>query len=183
MRSAAAFVMAVALAACGPAPDPGPPIAPARSLATPGWTMTSLTLYLPHQLIEERVATAELSAYVNRLKAEATTAFAGQPAGPGVSGAVIFIAQPDGKTRVWLETGDPGLSTAVREAVLAKLQTIAPPKVENGPVVAGLLFDVWGGGAEPEGMPMPLPGSWRRLLPEGGGFFDDVFVARVWEEG
>jgi hypothetical protein len=183
MRLSAALLTALALTACGPATDSRSTAAPARNLAEPGWNMTSMTFYLPYRLIEERVATAELTGYVNRLKAEAITAFAGQPAGPGVSGAVIFIAQPDGQTRVWLVTGDPELPTPVSEAILVKLKTVVGPKVENGPVVAGLLFNVWGGGAEPEGMPMPLPDGWRRLLPEGGGYFDDAFVARVWEEG
>ena len=184
MRATGALVIAASLAACGPA-TPEPPAAPTpvRSLATPGWRMTSTTLYLPYRVIEERVTTTELAGYINRLKAEAIAAFAGQPTGPGVSGAVVFIAQPDGHTRVWLLTGDPGLPTPVSEAVLARLKTVAAPKVENGPVVAGLIFDAWGGGAEPEGMPMPLPESWRRLLPEGGGYFDDAFVARVWENG
>lgn len=184
MRAFVVFSIAAALAACGPAtPEQPAPSAPVRSLATPGWTMTSTTLYLPYPVIEERVTTVELAGYINRLKAEAITAFASQPAGPGVSGAVVFIAQPDGQTRVWLLTGEPGLPTPIIEAVLARFKTVAPPEVTNGPVVAGLIFDVWGGGAEPEGMPMPLPDSWRRLLPEGGGYFDDAFVSRVWESG
>ncbi len=184
MRVAAVLAIVTGLAACGPAtPEPPASPAPVRSLATSGWNMTSTTLYLPHRVMEERVTTAELADYINRLKAEAIAAFASQPAGPGVSGAVVFVAQPDGQTRVWLVTGEPGLPMSVSEAALARLKTVAPPKVENGPVVAALIFDVWGGGVEPEGMPMPLPESWRRLLPEGGGYFDDAFVARVWENG
>ncbi len=176
-------LMAAALVALAPGvggcAEPDAPPAEARA----DWTMTSITLYLPDFIVGERVPVRDLAAYIERLKVEAADAFAGQTATTGMTGTIIFIVQPDGRSRVWIVSGEPGLDAAVSNAIAARLANVPTPRVSVGPVAAGLNFDAWGGGAPPSGMPMPIPESWRRLIPEGGVRMDDEFLAKVWRQG
>ena len=147
------------------------------------WTMTSITLYLPDFVISERVSAEALGRYINQLKVEAAKAFADQPTQAGVTGTIIFIVQPDGRSRVWIVSGEPALDATVSDAVTAQLAKTPTPRVSGGPVAVGVNFNAWGGGAPPPGMPMPIPDSWRRLIPEAGVRMDDDFLAKVWQDG
>jgi hypothetical protein len=181
MRAAAA-ILALALGACeGPAAADGPALA--QTPAPAGWRMSSVTLYLPDSVFEERISSADLADYIKRLRAEAAAAFASRSIGPGASGAVVFIIQPDGQSRLWLVSGEPAVDAAISEVVIRRLETVPAPRPKGGPVAAALIFDLWGGGAPPPGMPMPLPESWRRLIPEGGMRMDDDFLDKAWKEG
>lgn len=174
---AAAFIaLTPGVGGCG---ETGAPSAEVRA----DWTMTSITLYLPDFIVGERVPVPELAAYIERLKVEAADAFANQTATAGVTGTIIFIVQSDGQSRVWIVSGEPALDAAVSNIIAARLANVPTPRVSGGPVAVGLNFDAWGGGAPPSGMPMPIPESWRRLIPEGGVRMDDDFLAKVWREG
>ena len=169
------------LAACGA--EPAPPEKPAlvQSVAAPGWVLVDSTLYLPISLIDQRIEAAPLADYMKRVRDEAIAFFAEQPQGEGASGSVVFIVQPGGQARIGIVTGEPELPELNRSALAERLMKLTPPAVTGGPIMASLNFDVWGGGGRPANHPTPLPETWSRLMPEGGGYINDAFIQKVWE--
>jgi len=148
--------------------------------SAPAWTMHSTTLYLPAPIIEQRVPATVLGGYIQDMRTRASVEFSGLPAQRGVSGAVVVMVQPGRQARVWLATGAP-MPTETRSAIEKALAEVAPPEVVGGPVVFGLLFSAWGGGAPPEGMPMPIPATWRAVSGHAEGrVMDDDYYAEVW---
>jgi len=180
---AVALAIAGLLAACGAEPEPSEKPVLVQSIATPGWVLRDTTLYLPVNLIDERIEGSRLADYMKNIRDEAIAFFAEQPQGDGASGSVVFIIQPGGQARIGIVTGEPQLSEAMRTALGQRLMKLTPPNVTGGPIMASLNFDVWGGGGWPANHPTPLPEEWRRLIPEGGGFINDAFIQRVWEQG
>lgn len=142
--------------------------------------MHSTTLYLPAPTIEQRVPATILGGYINDMRTRASAEFTELPAQEGVSGAVVVMVKPGRQSRVWLATGAP-MEPETQAAIERALAEIAPPEVADGPVVFGLLFSAWGGGAPPDGLPMPIPEAWRVVSGhEGGRVMDDSYYEDVW---
>ncbi|MNT12728.1 hypothetical protein D3C72_1476680 [compost metagenome] len=173
--------LALLTAACGQS-TPAPQEAELRQTPAPdpAWTMHSITLYLPAPIIEQRASAQVLGDYIWDLRARALSEFSKPSAQEGVSGAVVVMVKPGRQARVWLATGAP-MEPEIQAAIERALAEIAPPEVADGPVVFGLLFSAWGGGAPPDGLPMPIPEAWRVVSGhEGGRVMDDGYYEEVW---
>jgi hypothetical protein len=68
------------------------------------------------------------------------------------------------------------------EAIVAAAGAVPAPSVRQGPILVGLQFDAWGGGAQPEGAVAPIPRDWYAHFSKDGGVLDDAFMARVWPD-
>lgn len=183
MRTAMLVLVATSTLIACDSPTPREASSAPAVVAQPVWQRQSITFYLPHRIIGERLPASTLADYISALGVEAEQAFAAQESAWGVSGMIVVIVQPGGRSRVWIVTGEPALEAPIVGAIVDRLEAVSAPDVADGPVPIGIEFKFKGGGALPEGMPMPLPASWRALIPPDGALMDDALVNRAWAEG
>lgn len=168
-------------AACGPS-NPAPQESELRQTPAPApaWTMHNTTLYLPAPIIEQRVPATVLGGYIKEIGTRASAEFTELSVQGGVSGAIVVMVKPGRLARVWLATGTP-MEPQTQAAIEKALAEVGPPEVVGGPVVFGLMFSAWGGGAPPAGLPMPTPEAWHVVSGhEGGRVMDDGYYEDVW---
>lgn len=180
MRAVPILLSLLLIGACDATPDRDSRGDDFRKSPVPGpaWTMHSVTLYLPGEVIEPRVPAGILATYVKALKERASTEFSAQ-SHAGVSGVIIVMIKPGQEARSWTVTGAP-IATEILTPIEQGLEAVAAPDVSGGPVVFGLVFSAWGGGRLPLGMPMPIPESWNVLSGPEGRLMDDAFFNEVW---
>ncbi len=182
-KAATASIMAVlavtALAACsrGGADTSAPAAAPAEA-----WVQKKVVLYLPDAVMKQRVEVADLSPYLKAVDEAVADAAKVQPSQPGASGMLLLMVKPDERSRAWLVTGEPPMNPETVEAITAAAGAIPAPSVREGPILVGLQFDAWGGGAQPQGAVAPIPRDWYAHFSKDGGVLDDAFMARVWPD-
>ncbi len=180
-KAATASIMAVlavtAIAACSPGEAPAP-----AEQAAQAWVRKKVVLYLPDRVMKERVEIAALSPYLTAVD-EAVAAAAGtQPMQPGASGMLLLMVKPGERSRAFIVTGEPPMKPEVLEALTAAAVAVPAPSVRQGPILVGLQFDAWGGGAQPEGAVAPIPRDWYAHFSEDGGVLDDALMAKVWPD-
>lgn len=177
MAGLAAFSLSpLGLAAC----DRGAEVAPAE--AAEAWVGKDVVLYLPDPVMKARVEVSALSPYVNAAATAAEGAVAAAPVQPGASGMLLLMVKPGGRAKAWVVTGEPAPSAATVAAVVKAVEAVPAPAVREGPVLVGVGFDVWGGGAPPAGASPPIPRDWYAYFAKDGGRLDDAFMARVWPD-
>lgn len=181
MKAATASIMAVlavtALAACSPGEAP----APAEQTAQ-AWDRKKVVLYLPDRVMKDRVEIAELSPYLTAVDEAVAAAAKAQPTQAGASGMMLLMIKPGERSRAWIVTGEPAMKPEVVAALTAAAGTVPAPSVRQAPVLVGLQFEAWGGGAQPEGAVAPIPRDWYAHFSEDGGVLDDALMARVWPD-
>ena len=182
-KAAIASIMAAvavgALAACTPrrADAPAPAEAPADV-----WVRKKVVLYLPDRVMKERVAVADLSPYLAAVDEAVAAAAEAQPIQPGASGMMLLMVKPGERSRAWVVTGEPAMKPDVVAALTGAAGAVPAPSVRQGPILVGLQFDAWGGGAQPEGAVAPIPRDWYAHFSEDGGVLDDALMAKVWPD-
>lgn len=182
-KAAIASIMAVAavgaFAACTPrgADAPAPAEAPADV-----WVRKKVVLYLPDRVIKERVEIADLSPYLTAVDEAVASAAREQPTQAGASGMMLLMVKPGERSRAWIVTGEPPMKPDVVTVLTGAAEAVPAPLVRQGPILVGLQFDAWGGGAQPEGAVAPIPRDWYAHFSEDGGVLDDDFMARVWPD-
>lgn len=174
----AAFSLSLGLAAC----DRGGDRAPAAEAPAEAWRGKDVVLYLPDAVMKARVEVSALTPYVNAATTAAEGAFRAAPVQPGASGMVLLMVKPGGRAKAWVVTGDPAPSTETVAAVVKAVEAVPAPAVREGPVLVGVGFEAWGGGAPPVGASPPIPRDWYSYFPKDGGRLDDAFMARVWPD-
>jgi len=179
IASIVSFAAVAALAACTPRGDETPP--PAEASA-PAWVRKQVVLYLPDRLMKARIEVSDLSPYLLRVEEAVSAAAAAQPTQAGASGMMLLMVKPGERSRAWIVTGEPGMQPQVVEALTGAAEAVTAPSVRQGPILVGLQFDAWGGGAQPEGAVAPIPRDWYAHFSEDGGVLDDDFMARVWPD-
>lgn len=180
MRAAPILLSLLLMGACDATPVRDPQGDDFRKTPVPGpaWSMHSVTLYLPDDVLEPRIPAITLASYIESLKERAATGFSAH-SHPGVSGVLIVMIKPGQEARSWIVTGTP-VQTEIQASIEQALEAVAVPDVSGGPVVFGLLFSAWGGGKPPPGMPMPVPESWQVLSGPEGRLMDDAFFNEAW---
>lgn len=183
MKAATASIMAVlavtAFAACTPGGTdaPAPVEAPADA-----WVRKNIVLYLPGRIMEARIDVADLSPYLKAANEAAAAAAKAQPTQPGASGMMLLMVKPGERSRAWIVTGEPAMKPDVVAALTAAAESVPAPPVRQAPILVGLQFDAWGGGAQPEGAVAPIPLDWYAHFSEDGGVLDDDLMAKVWPD-
>ena len=182
-KAAIASIMAAvavgALAACTPrrADAPAPAEAPADV-----WVRKKVVLYLPDRVMKERVAIADLSPYLAAVDEAVAAAAEAQPIQPGASGMMLLMVKPGGRAKAWVVTGEPAPRADTVAAVVKAVEAVPAPAVREGPILVGVGFEAWGGGAPPAGASPPIPRDWYGYFSKDGGRLDDAFMARVWPD-
>lgn len=181
MKAATASIMAVlaigALAACSPGGAEAPAEAPADA-----WVRKKVVLYLPDRVMKERVEITDLSPYLTAVDEAVAAAARAQPTQVGASGMMLLMVKPGERSRAWIVTGEPTMKPEVVEALTAAAGAVPAPSVRQAPILVGLQFEAWGGGAQPEGAVAPIPRDWYAHFSEDGGVLDDALMARVWPD-
>lgn len=174
-----ALCAAMGLAACdrGAAPDGGE-----GSAAAQAFKRKDVILYLPDREMVHRVEVSDLSPYLKAVETAVDEAAEAAPVQVGVSGVLLVMVKPDGRSRVWMVTGEPAPATEASQAVIAAAEAVETPPVRNGPILVGLAFEGWGGGAAPGGNTAPIPQEWYAHFPPQGGALDDAMMARIWPD-
>lgn len=172
-----ALVAVLGLAACNREPAPVAAEAPAEAFVG-----KDVVLYLPDPVMKARVEVSALSPYVNAAATAAEGAVAAGPVQPGASGMLLLMVKPGGRAKAWVVTGDPALKPETVAAMVKAVEAIPAPAVREGPVLVGVGFDAWGGGAPPTGASPPIPRDWYAYFAKDGGRLDDAFMARVWPD-
>ncbi len=165
------------LAACNREPAPAPAEVPAEA-----WVGKDVVLYLPDPVMKARVEVAALSPYVDAATAAAEGAVRAAPLQPGASGMVLLMVKPGGRAKAWVVTGEPALKPDTVAAMVKAVEAVPAPPVREGPILVGVGFNAWGGGAPPAGASPPIPRDWYSYFPKDGGRLDDAFMARVWPD-
>ncbi|MBB4796440.1 putative lipoprotein [Brevundimonas bullata] len=180
-KAATASIMALAvvmgLAACNREPAPVAAETPAEA-----WVGKDVVLYLPDPVMKARVEVAALSPYVNAAAIAAEGAIRAAPAQAGASGMLLLMVKPGGRSKAWVVTGEPAASAETVAAVVKAVEAVPAPAVREGPILVGVGFEAWGGGAPPAGANPPIPRDWYSYFPKDGGRLDDAFMARVWPD-
>ena len=146
------------------------------------WVGKDVVLYLPDPVMKARVEVSALSPYVNAAATAAEGAVAAGPVQPGASGMLLLMVKPGGRAKAWVVTGEPAPSAETVAAVVKAVEAVPAPAVREGPVLVGVGFDAWGGGAPPAGASPPIPRDWYAYFAKDGGRLDDAFMARVWPD-
>ncbi|WP_313472526.1 hypothetical protein [Brevundimonas sp.] len=174
----AAFSLSLGLAACDRAGDG----APTAEVPVEAWRGKDVVLYLPDPVMKARVEVSALTPYVNAATTAAEGAFRAAPVQPGASGMVLLMVKPGGRAKAWVVTGEPAPSTDTIAVVVKAVEAVPAPAVREGPILVGVGFEAWGGGAPPVGASPPIPRDWYSYFPKDGGRLDDAFMARVWPD-
>ena len=146
------------------------------------WVRKDVVLYLPDRVMKARVEVMALSPYVDAATVAAERAVRAAPTQPGASGMVLVMVKPGQRSRAWVVTGEPTPNGDTLAAMVAGVEAVPAPIVREGPILFGIAFDAWGGGAAPEGAVAPIPRDWYALFSEDGGVLDDALMARVWPD-
>lgn len=174
----AAFSLSLGLAAC----DRGADGAPTAEAPAEAWVGQDVVLYLPDPIMKARVKVSALSPYVNAATLAAEGAVRAAPVQPGVSGMLLLMVKPGGRAKAWVVTGEPALKPETVAAVVKAVEAVPAPAVREGPILVGVGFEAWGGGAPPAGASPPIPRDWYAHFAKDGGKLDDAFMARVWPD-
>lgn len=174
----AAFSLSLGLAACDRAADG----APTAEVPVEAWRGKDVVLYLPDPVMKARVEVSALTPYVNAATTAAEGAFRAAPVQPGASGMVLLMVKPGGRAKAWVVTGEPAPNTDTIAVVVKAVEAVPAPAVREGPILVGVGFEAWGGGAPPVGASPPIPRDWYSYFPKDGGQLDDAFMARVWPD-
>lgn len=176
-----AGLAAFSLSGCDRSGDKAPGASSAEAPAE-AWVGKDVVLYLPDPVMKARVEVSALSPYVNAATAAAEAAVRAAPVQPGVSGMLLLMVKPGGRAKAWVVTGDPGLKPETVAAIVKAVEALPGPAVHGGPILVGVGFEAWGGGAAPAGASPPIPREWYAYFPKDGGLLDDAFMARVWPD-
>lgn len=176
-----AGLAAFSLSACDRSGDRS---ADASSAEAPeeAWVGKDVVLYLPDPVMKARVEVSALSPYVNAATLAAEGAVRAAPVQPGASGMLLLMVKPGGRAKAWVVTGDPAPNAETVAAVIKAVEAVPAPAVRQGPILVGVGFEAWGGGAPPAGASPPIPRDWYAHFPKDGGRLDDAFMARVWPD-
>lgn len=184
MKTKAAIIAGLAalgLAACDRGGERAAAPAGAEAPAD-AWAQKDVVLYLPDPVMKRRIEISALSPYVQAAGTAAEAAVRAAPPQAGASGMLLLMVKPGGRSKAWLVTGEPAPSAQTVAAVIAAVEAVPAPAVREGPVLVGVGFDAWGGGAAPAGAQPPIPRDWYAHFPSNGGLLDDAFMARVWPD-
>ena len=180
-KAATVSIMALAvvmgLAACNR--EPAPLVAKAPAEAFVG---KDVVLYLPDPVMKARVEVSALSPYVNAASVAAEGTVRAAPVQPGASGMLLLMVKPGGRAKAWVVTGEPAPKPETVAAVVKAVEAVPAPAVREGPILVGVGFEAWGGGAPPAGASPPIPRDWYAYFAKDGGRLDDAFMARVWPD-
>lgn len=93
----------------------------------------------------ERIGSADaLAVYIKAAEAVARTAVEHAGEQPPAAGFIVIALRPGQRSNVWLDFDDP-VSDAIRSDLIAKIRTVLPIRVKDGPVVFALKVGLWGG--------------------------------------
>lgn len=180
-KAGAAILAALAVIGLSACDRGGAPAASAEAPAE-AWVGKAVVLYLPEAVMKKRIGISSLSPYVTAATAAAEGAVRAAPAQPGASGMLLLMVKPGERSKAWVVTGDPAPNAETVAAVVRAVEAVPAPSVTEGPILVGVGFDAWGGGAQPVGGRPPIPRDWYAHFPKDGGQLDDAFMARVWPD-
>lgn len=109
----------------------------------------SLVLYQSPTMATRRMGEdlKNFAAYVKEIEAKSAAYWTARPKGKAQSMMIIAIIKPNTKARYWLTFGTDEISADVVDGFRIKLDEIASPNVQNGPLAFALSCSLWG--AEP----------------------------------
>ena len=91
----------------------------------PVFSMTSIVLYQPNEVLVERLGDASgLASYTQALVAAASDAFANWPKQGPVQGSLVVAVKPSGATRVWPLYFDGSIGDAEGLALKQRLEAV-----------------------------------------------------------
>ena len=184
MKATAAILVGLAafsLSACDGGGD-RPAAPPEAGAPAEAWVRKDVVLYLPDHVMKTRADAATLSPYLQAAGAAAEAAVRAAPVQPGASGMLLVMVKPGERARAWVVTGEPAPSPETVAAVVKAVEAVPAPAVREGPILVGVGFEAWGGGATPAGAQPPIPRDWYAHFSKDGGRLDDAFMARVWPD-
>ena len=146
--------------------------------------ITSLVLYLPNQaLVERGPPVADLTAYINALKAKADAVLTQAPAGVGASGSLVIGLKPPARSRVWIVMPDKTRQPEFAALLKGPLEAIQAPAVQGLNAFA-INFNAWGGAQPPPKQTYPVPDEWVEAMRKSGqtGILPDAPMRMVWPD-
>lgn len=173
---AAASVLA--LGACGRTQDQ--PSAPPSEAAGTIWLNDGVVLYMPDQVMKARIKVEDLSPYMKQVDEAAKAVIEAQTGQKGTTGMLLVAMRPGGLSKSWIVTGEPKMEQTVADAVIAAVEAVPVPPVQEETVLVGIKFHAFGGGAEPASSGPPIPVGWYTHFSKHGGLLDDELMSKVW---
>jgi hypothetical protein len=144
-------------------------------------TMFKAVLLQPDYMYRERVASTDvLATYIKTAETVARASIDKAEPQPPTAGFIVVALRPGQRSNVWLDF-EPALSDALSSELIAKIRTILPPKIKDGPIVFALKVGLWGGKEPPQTLPNPK--EWKAaehksLMPLETG----ELVEMIWKD-
>lgn len=171
----------LAATACDRTPPQMKGPTPQEQAAAPAWKQEDIWLYMPDQIIKQRIDDKALAPYMKQVTAAAEGVLNAAPRQPGSSNMLLVMIKPGQRAKSWIVGSKPDLSPDMVEAVTAAVDGLSAPAVTGGPVLVGVRFNAWGGGEPLISERPPIPKDWYQYFGDKG-LLDDAFMARVWPD-
>jgi len=142
-------------------------------------TMYQVVLLQSNTLFEKRVASADaLAAYIKAVNAGVKTTIDSAEPQPPASGFFVIALRPGQRSNAWLDF-DPPLPEAISKEIIAKIRSIMPIRVKEGPVAFAVKVGLWGG-KEPS-RNLPTVKEWKAVEKQTLMTLDpDEIVEKIW---
>ncbi|MGZ3239156.1 MAG: hypothetical protein ACXWJK_02050 [Burkholderiaceae bacterium] len=144
-------------------------------------TMFKAVLMQPDYMYRERVVSTDaLASYIKTVETVGRTAIENSGQQTETAGFIVVALRPSQRSNVWLDF-DPAVADAVNSALIAKIRSILPPKIKDGPIVFALKVGLWGG-KEPS-RTLPNPAEWKAVQQKSLMPLEtDELVEKVWKD-
>lgn len=152
-----------------------------------GFRMVSAVLYQPDDVMRRRLpSVTEFSTYIKQLEATSADLLRDASSPEGLD--IVVAVRPAGISRIWFVSTSANVDSRLAR-LRERLEAVAPPKVNEGPVLFAVIGSVAGMAREPQkagAFQPPVPEEWKALLkrPEfKDGLGTDALLNLVWAEG
>jgi hypothetical protein len=127
--------------------------------ATEPFTNAAILLLQPEEVIQARIkSTSDLAKYMKDIEAAAGTAMQSVFQRKPVGGFVVVALKPPGRSKAWLDLDSP-MPEPTQAALRNAIESVPPPKVQDGIVVFAFKASLWGG--RPPTRAAPAPEEWK----------------------
>jgi len=144
-------------------------------------TMFKAVLLQPDYMYRDRVASTDaLAAYIKAVESVGRTAIEHVGQQTTTAGFIVVALRPGQRSNVWLDF-DPSVPDALSSELIARIRTILPPKIKDGPIVFALKVGLWGG-KEPS-RTAPNPKEWKTVQQKSLMPLEtDELVEKIWKD-
>lgn len=148
--------------------------------AETSYEVQKIVLLQPDFVMQRRIEPKVLAPYIASLNIAAEKAFAAEKYQP-TGGFLVVAVRPGNQSAAWLDF-QPALPLKVDEKIIARLRSVPPPQVREGPVVFAIRVSL-DGWSSPQDQTMPHPTAWSKEANRAGQPIEvGDLVDRVWPQ-